>query len=76
MPQATDKLRARMNELFGSPTSDEGPITFLEKSGYKLNTEHCWVKSGVTELWEMTRDEFTCMCFLVDEWDYGGLGVE
>lgn len=65
-----------MGALFGSEVSDDGPITFLERSGYKINPKtFCWSKPGVTELWEMTRDEFTCLVFLIDEWDYGGLEV-
>lgn len=73
MPQATDKLRERMFQLFGSSTDEQGPMDFLIDAGFVLTPDWTWRKSGVTELWEMSSDEFACLQFLVEEWDFGGL---
>ena len=74
MPQASDALREQMNQKFGDPVSDAGPIKFLEDAGYTLTREWQWEpKPGVTDLKGMTRDEFECLLFLVHEWDFGGL---
>lgn len=73
MPQATEKLRARITTMFGS-LDDAGPCQYLERHGYTLaTTQSVWFKPGVTELWEMTNEELICLEFLVEEWDYGGL---
>lgn len=74
MPSAAPDLQNRMFERFGSHTGDEGPIKFLEDAGYVLNRGWTWKpKPGVTELRDMTRDEFDCLLFLIHEWDFGGL---
>lgn len=73
MPNASPDLRAKMDTLFGDEIDSSGPISFLEKAGYRLSQDWTWGKSGVTELWQMQADEFACLQFLVDEWDFGGL---
>lgn len=73
MPQASDELRAEMKRRFGDEISDAGPTKFLEQAGYTLNEDWTWSKFGITNLEQMTRDEFECLLFLVHEWDYGGL---
>lgn len=74
MPQASDELRELMNQRFGDPVSDEGPIKFLEAAGYKATRGGEWEpKPGVTELEDMTREEFDCLLFLAHESDYGSL---
>lgn len=76
MPQASDDLRARMERRFGDPVSDEGPMRYLQQRGYRLTRRWTWTKPGVTELKQMTRDEFECLLFLIHEWDFGGLEKE
>lgn len=72
MPQATDELRAKMNTMFGDPVDDSGPIKFLEDAGYVLNRNWTWKpKPGIRIFTDMTQEEFDCMKFLVDEWDFG-----
>lgn len=76
MPQASDALRDKMRDRFGSEVDESGPIRFLEGAGYKLNRDWTWTpKDGVASLGEMTRDEFECLLFLVHEWDFGGLAA-
>ena len=49
-------------------------MKYLEDAGYKLTKGWLWTpKPGVSNLKEMTRDEFECLLFLVHEWDFGGL---
>jgi hypothetical protein len=75
MPQASDDLRDRITERFGS-IDDYGPQKFLEDAGYRYSAG--WLlhpKPGVKNLRDMTRDEFECALFLVHEWDYG-IGVD
>ena len=74
MPQASEELRQRMNQWFGDPVSDKGPIKFLEDAGYELLHDFIWKpKPGVESLGQMTRTEFECLKFLIHEWDFGGL---
>lgn len=76
MPQASDELRAAIDARFGDGLSDEGPIQFLKDAGYTLSRQWEWSKPGVTDLKQMTRDEFECLLFLVHEWDFGSLAKE
>ena len=74
MPQASDELRAQMKKRFGDPINDTGPMEFLKGAGYTLTPDWRWkAKAGVQLLRDMTRDEFECLLFLVQEWDFGGL---
>lgn len=74
MPQAAAELQSRMQELFGSPVDEAGPIAFLTKAGYKLTPDWRWeAPSRVQKAQDMTQDEFDCMLFLVQEWDFGGI---
>lgn len=74
MPQASAELRQRMEERFGDPVSDSGAIAYLTEAGYTLNRQWCWEpKPGVSNVGDMTREEFECLLFLVHEWDFGGL---
>tara|TARA_Y100000310_G_scaffold327344_1_gene393558 strand:+ start:5510 stop:5707 length:198 start_codon:yes stop_codon:yes gene_type:complete len=63
-----------MNERFGDPVSEIGPCKFLKDAGYEITTGWMWKpKPGVTDLSDMTRDEYECLLFLAHEWDFGGL---
>lgn len=78
LPQASERLRAKMRDMFetlyGHYDLDElSPISYLKDQGYELTSEFTWRKDGVEELWEMQPDELACLCFLVEEFDYGGL---
>ena len=74
MPQATEELRNLMKKRFGDPISEQGPIKYLRDAGYKLTEHWEWEpKLGVSDLEGMSRDEFECLLFLVQEWDFGGL---
>lgn len=72
MPQASDSLRTLMEKRFGS-IDTHGPEKFLENAGYTLSRQWEWSKPGITNLKQMSREEFDCLLFLVHEWDYGGL---
>jgi len=78
LPQASERLRAKMRDMFESLYGHYGldelsPISYLKDRGYQLTTEWTWHKEGIEELWEMQPDELACLCFLVEEFDYGGL---
>lgn len=74
MPMASDELRAKMNEYFGDPIDDAGPIDYLRGQGFKLNRGFWWSpRPGVTALSDLTEKERDCILFLIDEWDWDGL---
>lgn len=68
MPQASKAQRDLMEKWFGNRVSDEGPTAFLVSRGY---TE---METGKPKLpvpaHSVSREEFACICFLVDEWDW------
>lgn len=73
MPSATPELQEKMRQRFGSIDS-EGPEQFLSSAGYTLTPHWLWIaKPGVSTLDEMTEEEFDCLAFLIQEWDYGSL---
>tara|TARA_Y100000815_G_scaffold147136_1_gene133103 strand:+ start:270 stop:554 length:285 start_codon:yes stop_codon:yes gene_type:complete len=73
MPQAAADLSDRINARFGS-IDDSGPMKFLTDAGYRLRRDFFWeAKPGVTSNSDMTDDEWECLLFLVQEWDFGGL---
>lgn len=74
MPSASNELHNEMQRLFGNPIDDNEPIEFLRAAGYVLLRGFTWQgKPGVTDYSQMTQDEYTCLLFLVQEWDFGGL---
>ena len=74
MPQATDELRQRMNELFGDPISDSGPMEYLQSRGFVSTPSWHWQpRPGVVSYDDLTEDEYACILFLVQEWDQEGL---
>lgn len=77
MPQATDELRQRMNELFGDPISDSGPTDFLIQQGFVLSPTWEWMAPPRLHYWdELSQDEKDCVVFLFQEWDHGGVNFE
>lgn len=46
---------------------------FLRSRGYVLRRDWLWEHPRVLEWKDMRLDEQEAMCFLCDEWDYGGL---
>lgn len=74
MPQASDELRAKMQEYFNDPVDDQGPMAFLKSQGYTLRRDYHWdAPEHVKDYGDMTEKEFHCLLFLVHEWDMGGL---
>jgi hypothetical protein len=59
-----------MRKWFGS-IDPSGPEAFLKSRGYTLTPEWRWVKPTLSHT--MSGAEAACICFLIDEWDYGGL---
>lgn len=75
MPSATQSLQQLMIKRFGD-LDLAGPQKYLKDTGYILTRDWEWEpKSGVSNLKDMTQDEYECLLFLVDEWDYGSLKV-
>lgn len=75
MPQASAKLQDWATNKFGS--LDDGPVVaWLEEQGYK-EVQNGWLafKPGISTLQEMTDDELLALHFLIEEWDFGGIGT-
>ena len=50
---------------------------YLKKQGYKMVRGGMWQpKLGVETVQDMTAHEYTCLVYLIQEWDYGGLTTE
>ncbi len=73
MPQAGPQLRSKMEEYFGDPVLDQGPMKYLKDQGYKLTKDFLWIpKEGVAKYEDMEEKEWDCLLFLIEEWDMGG----
>lgn len=72
MPQATDELRAKMQDYFGDPVSDSGPINYLLGRGFTFTRGGMIVSPKTYKEWCDWEEE--CIDFLCDEWDYGYQG--
>jgi len=66
MPQASDELRDLMNKWFGE-IADYNPAKFLLSRGYTINKG---MISVPTPAHTVNPEEFLCILFLRDEWDY------
>ena len=77
MPQASDELREEMHRLFGTHVEETGPMNFLTEQGYVLTRTWRWKPpSHVKSYDDMSQDEWYCLKFLIDEWDFGGLSLK
>lgn len=70
MPQASDEDRAKMARYFGGDgISDAEPTQYLHSRGW------VFTRSGMIEKpsadYKPTAQEWDCLYFLCDEWDYG-----
>jgi hypothetical protein len=74
MPQASEALRDLMEKWFGDRVDIAGPVAFLCSHGYLLREDWCWIKP--TPSHTMSRDERSCIIFLQDEWDFGGIAID
>lgn len=71
MPQASALLQTKMKEYFGGTGIDDAPvIEYLESQRYKLRHDFIWIKPKDHK---PTEKELNCICFLIEEWDYGGI---
>jgi hypothetical protein len=52
---------------------DHEACKYLQEHGYTLTREWDWKKDGVDYYGAMTREEYICLVYLCEEWDYGGL---
>lgn len=59
-----------MEKWFGDPIDEYGPIKFLESRGYELTPRWEWKLPVPNHT--ISIDEWECIMFLVDEWDFGG----
>jgi hypothetical protein len=73
MPQASEELRAKMEEYFGDPIDTAGPIKFLIDAGYDLTNDFMWQPKLEKRASGSTEKELECINFLIDEWDFGGI---
>ena len=71
MPQASEELRAKMNEYFGDPVNDAGPHQFLLDSRHWLiNEKWEFITDKYSAVTDIPQKEWDCIVFLVHEWDY------
>lgn len=68
MPQASDEQRNLMEKWFGDPIDERGPNNFLRSHGY---TQRGGVLISPTPSHTVSKDEWECIAFLCDEWDFG-----
>jgi hypothetical protein len=74
-PDLWAEVRAFLPEIDGDEGSDHACLHYLRDAGYTLNRDWTWSKPGVTDVGQMTRQEFACLLFLVHEWDFGALAA-
>lgn len=68
MPQASDTQRALMQEWFGDPVDDSGPMQFLLARGW--TEDRGGMLYPPTPSYTMSIYEAECLMFLICEWDY------
>lgn len=68
MPQASVELQDLMHKWFGDAVSEVGPTNLLLSRGYRLDDHFFWHKP--TPSHEVSDIEWSCLCFLIDEWDF------
>lgn len=68
MPSATDESHEAMRKMFGKYVGDEEPLKFLHDHGY---TDEAGMLHPPTFGHPVTNEEWACISFLCDEWDYG-----
>lgn len=69
MPQTSNEMRALMCKWFGDEIDEKGPIKFLQAHGYVLERDWTWTKP--TPSHTVSKFEWLCMLFLIEEWDFG-----
>jgi len=70
MPQASDENRELMNKWFNS-IEDYHPVKFLKSHGFILTNKWQWIPP--VPYHSISCYELSCILFLIDEWDFGGL---
>lgn len=67
-PSASDESREEMRKMFGDPVSPNGPYRYLKDKGY---VEDAGMLKPPKSSHLVTTEEWACISFLCDEWDYG-----
>jgi hypothetical protein len=65
MPSAAPELQAKW------PGGDAEALGVLAAVGYKNNPDWTWTRPKPGH--EPTERELSAICYMIDEWDYGGL---
>ena len=76
MPNADPDLVAAIELYSGKKDHSDletYAINLLKKEGYRLERFQWHPKAGVTTYDDMSQEEYDCMCYLIGEWDWGGL---
>lgn len=68
MPKATEELRELMERWFGDPIDINGPLRFLASHGFYERRNG--VLTPPVPAHNVSHDEWLCIAFLVDEWDF------
>lgn len=72
MPQASEELRAqwRHSDVDGG---DVLAIGFLVSQGYRLRRDGSWEWDKPTPEHVPSEREISAACYLIEEWDFGGI---
>lgn len=75
MPSASQETLNRYEKLGGEgPHDDQFALSYLAAHGWQLTRGFNWIPpAGVDEPEDISDDEATCLDFLFEEWDYGGV---
>ena len=71
MPSCSKELNDIITKYFGEENKDEKCIKFLESRNYILTKQWEWIKPVSSHT--INEEEFNCLKYLVDEWDFGGI---
>lgn len=68
MPQASEELRKEWGGANG--VGEDKAESYLLSKGYTLSPGWLWILPSSDHI--PTEEETAAMCFLIEEWDYGG----
>lgn len=70
MPSATQELRDLMENWFGDPIDESGPMRVLESRGWYLTKSWQWQPAVPNQTIHEIDNKL--ILFLMQEWDFGG----
>lgn len=74
MPTASNEAQNLMKLWFGDSIDDQGPTQLLKSHGFVLRRDWQWEKPALFHT--ISEIEWTCIMFLIEEWDFGGVYIK